>query len=153
MPSFFSGQARKVQQAKQRKNQKYKLYAEHKRAIRDSSQPDASYQDHIAALTNAGADASPPPHQQSWQSQQGIRKKQKKHSAAAAARKQWEQKQEAVNTAREEAAAAYAQRQHEQAAARKRRADQQAKLSKRNKRGQPVLGNQVEHLLDKLLKK
>ena len=78
------------------------------------------------------------------------KKKAKKKDPFDAARKKWEEEEVVRQTERDELAAAKAQRWSEIDAAKKRRSMQQKQLCKRTKRGQPVLGNQVEHYLAKL---
>ena len=66
------------------------------------------------------------------------------------ARRAWEESQAKVEAERQaEIDAREAERQAKEAN-RKRRADQTAKLNKRTKRGQPVLGFQVERMLDSI---
>lgn len=152
---------RLIQKNKERKVQKYAMFKQHKRALKDTQpQPGFDYAGGSSgyggggygdygsggapvdqAATGGNEDWAAQP-QQSWK-----KKKKKKVSAAEAARREWEEGQKVVQAERDAAQAAREQVAREKAAAHKRRSEQSAKLSKRNKRGQPVLGNQVERLL------
>ena len=77
-------------------------------------------------------------------------KRKKKEGAAAAARRQWLKDQEAVEAERQAAREAVAARKAAREQSRLRRARETAKMQKRTKRGQPVLGNQIEALLGRI---
>jgi hypothetical protein len=81
------------------------------------------------------------------------RKKRKGHSAQVGARQQWEKGQADADAEWEAKRAAAEERERQRAEAQKRRAVQTALLKKRTKRGQPVLGNQVELLLGRIMSK
>ena len=151
-----SGQARLIAKNKDRKVEKYKLWSQYQRALKSEGAVGGdSY--------NRGSESHSPAEKstsvQTWQSAVASSvdkapqrpKKKQKMSAAAVARRKWEQEQVEVTAAREEAKAARAQVEREKAEARKRRSEQQAKYKKRTKRGQPVLGNHVDVLLQKIL--
>jgi hypothetical protein len=140
MPSFFTD-ARLQKKAKQRKVAKYKLYSQHKKALRDEA---------AQSTTTGGVHHAITAEDSNGPQQQARKKKPKKFGAAASARHRWEKGQESVEAERQAALAAREQRKRDEAAARKRRSDQHVKLSKRTKRGQPVLSNQVELMLAKI---
>ena len=149
----FTGDRRLIAKAKQRKVQKYRLFSQYKKALRDEAREAGSTSAPASSGERGAAPAFYAPHAQleaTAPAEGGKRRFKKKTSAAEVARKKWEQRQAEVQQEREAAAAAKEQRQREIEAARKRRSDQAAKLSKRTKRGQPVLGNQVEHLLARI---
>ena len=81
------------------------------------------------------------------------RKKRKGSSAQVSARQQWEKGQADADAEWEAKRAAAEERERQRVEAQKRRAVQTAKLKKRTKRGQPVLGNQVEMLLGRIMAK
>lgn len=152
----FTGDRRLIQKAKDRKVAKYKIYKNYKQALRDdaanaetSGLSDINVR--IAAAiatdpdaTDADIAAAAAPMQRS--------KKVKKVSAIQAARFKWEKKEAERQAERDTAEAAKAKRQSEIESAKKRRSDQLVKHMKRTKRGQPVLGNQVEVLLARIQK-
>ncbi|EOD08732.1 hypothetical protein EMIHUDRAFT_248969 [Emiliania huxleyi CCMP1516] len=82
--------------------------------------------------------------------QQRQKKKQVERWKTALARKSWEEQQREVEAAREEERRAHEERSQAVAAAQRRRAETSAKLKKRTRRGQPVLSNQVDVILQKL---
>ena len=156
----FTGDRRLIAKAKQKKVAKYRLFSSYKKALRDEARDAGSTS---APASSGHYGAAPDPYAKYAQqedahgaaaapAEDGERKfkKKKKMSAAEAARKKWEQKQVEVQAERDAAIARKEQRNREIEAARKRRSDQASKLSKRTKRGQPVLGNQVEHLLARI---
>lgn len=157
----LSGQARLIQKNRQRNVAKYKRFSQYKRALRDHQQSPllrtggaAADETEATPEADLGADATGGGDDDGGSAHAAPlakRKKKAKHlSAAAAARRRWEEQQAEVTAAREAAQAAREQRIREQDAARKRRSEQVIKLSKRTKRGQPVLGNHVERFLSKL---
>ena len=167
MPSKgFTGDARLIQKAQQRKVQKYKLYSQYRKALKEEGLSGSLSNDHmrrygggdggdtesqsVERADHADESSTNPSHARQQQSTKHKPLGAKKHSAVKSARKQWEQKQEEVRLAREAEEAAKEQVLREKAAAKKRRADQHAMFKKRNKRGQPVLGNQVDALLEKI---
>ena len=73
-----------------------------------------------------------------------------KFNAQKWARKEWEAKEQQQQAAKQEAQRLAAEREAAREDARKRRRAESAKLNKRTRKGQPILGNQVEHILRKL---
>ena len=166
MPSkvHFTGDARLIQKAQQRKQQKYKLFSQYKKALRDEESSGKLSSDHVRrydqevvgggggssnAAGNAAGTAPPsgerPTHAQAYNS--GAKKK---HGAVQSAQKKFQKRQEEVRLQREVEQQQREAEQREKAAAKKRRADQHALFKKRTKRGQPVLGHQVDVMLEKI---
>jgi hypothetical protein len=73
-----------------------------------------------------------------------------KVSAQALARREWEQQQAQVTAAREAEMREREERQRQQEQNRKRKKELSMKLNKRTKRGQPVLGFEMERLLENI---
>ena len=156
----FTGDRRLIQKAKDKKVAKYKIYSQYKKALRDEESgraPTAVNASHSGASDGTGASSDMPYTSAAAElaaaySNAAPRKKKtkKKGSSFDSARKKGEEEEAARQVERDAAAAAKAQRLDEIAAAKKRRHLQQKQLSKRTKRGQPVLGNQVELYLAKL---
>ncbi len=70
-----------------------------------------------------------------------------KVGAAVAARRHWEASQDETLASEEAARQAYEEREQQKELKRKRRCELTAKCNKRTKRGQPILGLQVERYL------
>ena len=159
-----SGQARLIAKNKDRKVEKYKLWSQYQRALKSEGEPtmgggpshNRGAGSHASAEDSTSADRLSGNSQ--WQgaaasSEEGAprrHRKKQKSSAAAVARRKWEQEQTEVTRAREEAEAAKAEVERQKSEARKRRSDQQAQYKKRTKKGQPVLGNQIDVMLEKI---
>lgn len=123
----------KVGEKQRQKVRRYKLSAERQKALKALPTAAPTFDTHSASEGSS------------------IRKKRRvKINAASAARRSWEathaEELAAQQTMREESA----QQQKEKDEARKRRLDHTAKLNKRTKRGQPILGFEVERMLDTL---
>ena len=73
-----------------------------------------------------------------------------KVGAAVAARRQWEASQADTRAAEEVARQAHEEQERKKELSRKRRSEWTTKCNKRTKRGQPILGLQVERYLDTL---
>jgi hypothetical protein len=73
-----------------------------------------------------------------------------KVGAAVAARRQWEASQADTRAAEEVARQAHEEQERKKELSRKRRCEWTTKCNKRTKRGQPILGLQVERYLDTL---
>ena len=73
-----------------------------------------------------------------------------KVGAAVAARRQWEASQADTRAAEEVARQAHGELERKKELSRKRRCEWTTKCNKRTKRGQPILGLQVERYLDTL---
>lgn len=129
----LSGQAREIRKNRLKKVAKYKLHSQHKKALKEAG----------AAVLLQAADST-------RVSREPPKRELPKKSAVAAARGSWERSQVDVIAVREAAQAAKAERLDAQELARKRRSEQAVKLKKRTKRGQPVLGNLVDSMLEKL---
>jgi hypothetical protein len=153
----FGGQAHASQKKKEVKVAKYKRFAQYQKALREvavsgaRAAPDSHGTD-LHAMT--GQDGQEPAVASSEfeaaPTGSAGQKKRKKLSAAAQARRKWEEDHAAVIAEREAAARAKEERLRQQELNRKHRKDQAVKLSKRNRRGQPVLGFEVERLLSNL---
>ena len=147
----FTGDRRLIDKARHKKVAKYKLYKGYKSALKSSEAGPSAAPSYSGGDDLLHSDLPPQRAEEKWEkNNKWESKKSSKLHAAAAARKKWEQKNAEQLRAKEEAAAAKERRHAEIEAAKKRRSEQSAKLSKRNKRGQPVLGNQVEVMLAKL---
>ncbi len=135
----LTGQKRAIAKSRVRKVEKYKRYAQYKKALKEEEATRTAFAPGEGEKAASGAAGAPPAQQQGQQ--QGKRRP--KVHAAEAARRKWEWQQRDVEAEREATAAAEADRRREKVAARKRRGDQTRKLGRKTKRGQPVLANQV----------
>ena len=158
----LTGQAREIRKNRLKKVEQYKQYKTLKKARKDAdgagswapaAHDTTPWEPAGDAAKSGGASEQRAP----WRNADGTRagredkrKKAPKVSALAAARAGWERSQADVVAARDEARAAKEARIAAQQAALKRRAEQASKLNKRTKKGQPVLGNQIDMMLAKL---
>ena len=154
-PGGYGGQARLIHKKKQITVKKHKLYAQYKKALQaEAANASASlprWTVHSEQQGAAGAESGPAAEAgDEATAREPPRRKQKHMSSAATQRRKWEREQEKVQAARQAEEEAREERQRQQEAARRRRSQQTANLNKRNKRGQPVLGFEVERLLGTL---
>lgn len=129
---------------------KYRLGKARAKALKEAG---AEYSTVPASSDGASADRQPGAAEDA--SQRGITKKKKapKVGAAVAARRRWEESQFGVDAAKQAEQEVREQQRRDKEEARKRRVEFTAKCNKRTKRGQPVLGFQVEKMLETLQRK